>query len=497
MRKFATCTVNDNNRKAVLLIIMGLFVACMFLASGSTSPLYPYSFSGDASIFALIGKGIVNGKMPYVDLFDHKGPVLFFIEALGYGIAGRTGIFILQCMFGCVNLFYMYKTWLLVREKQGESLFIDLTFTLIAMYSVFFYTFEGGNLTEEYSLPLISMCLYFMTKYAFNVKEEGTHSYAYSFCYGICISVLAFIRLNNAVTICAGVLAIAIYLLYRKKYKNLFMNILFGFMGVVLIALPIILYFAINSALYDMIYATFIHNFQYAGVASHKSILQEPIKYIILYMPIFLSFVLMTVNVVKMEKKIELEFFDILIYCIVIFNLMCLIIGNSYAHYFTIYVPVFALIVGRYWKSKFKNVITIMLAVCVVANSFFVAKYVATVIYNNILTNDCKSQHEEIEQVVSVIPENERDSVIGYNIHARYYIHSDIIPCYKYYTFQKWWSVSNPSINIEFMEWLKNEKPLWVIKHPKENEKELIAILNESYELKRENTFLSVYRLKE
>lgn len=336
-----------------------------------------------------------------------------------------------------------------------------------------------------------------MMKYASNTKETAAHPYVYSLCYGICIGVLAFIRINNAVTICAGVLAIAIYLVYKKIYKNLFINILFGLLGCILVALPIVLYFAWNSALYDMIYATFIYNFQYAGSSGHRSIMQEPIKYITLYMPVFLSLVLITLKVVKKEEKTRLEFLDVLTYFIVIVNLLCLLIINSYVHYFATYVPVFALVLSRYWKFKFKNAKTIILAVCVLANAFFAAKYVATVIYNNILTPDCKNQHMNIEKVVSVIPEEERDSVIGYNIHARYYMYSDIIPCYKYYTFQKWWSVSDPTIDKEFMAWLENEPPLWVMKHPGERDEKLMTILNKSYELKSENDILSVYRLKE
>lgn len=488
-------TICEKNSKKILFIFLIVFVLGMLLAAGSTSPLYPQHYGGDSAIFLLIGKGIINGKIPYVELFDHKGPVLFLIEALGYGIGGRVGVFFLQCIFGCANLIFLYKIWMLVREKQEERKIVDLIFAFIAAYTVFFYTFEMGNLTEEYSLPLISGCLYLFMKYARKVREKEEHPYKYSFCYGICIGVLAFIRLNNAVTICAGVLAIVLYLLYKKKYKNLFLNILAGIAGVALVAIPIILYFAKQSALYDMIYATFIHNFKYVGASSHREFWKYPLVYITLYLPIIISLVCIIGTYLKRESK--LEFMDASIGCMVLFNLLCQLVSNSYPHYFAIYVPVFVLVMARYWKEIRKDMRTLLLVVCVLTNGFFAVKYVAGVIKNSYFTGKYDRIEKHIENVISVIPDDEKDSVIGYNIYARYYMYADIVPCYKYYTFQKWWSESNPSIDKDFMKWLNEEKPLWVITNSKENDEQLINILEEDYEIKKESVLLNVYRAKE
>ena len=38
--------------------------------------------SFDAACFSIIGKGILNGKMPYLDYVDNKGPVLYLLFAL-------------------------------------------------------------------------------------------------------------------------------------------------------------------------------------------------------------------------------------------------------------------------------------------------------------------------------------------------------------------------------------------------------------------------------
>ena len=63
----------------ILFIISALFVLIM---SYSTSPLYPYYFGGDSAQFQTIGKGWSKGMIPYKDMFDHKGPIIFLLICL-------------------------------------------------------------------------------------------------------------------------------------------------------------------------------------------------------------------------------------------------------------------------------------------------------------------------------------------------------------------------------------------------------------------------------
>ena len=55
-----------NNRLYLIYFLISVIFLSIF--SYSSSPLYD-SYGGDSSIFMLIGKGILNGKVPYVDLF--------------------------------------------------------------------------------------------------------------------------------------------------------------------------------------------------------------------------------------------------------------------------------------------------------------------------------------------------------------------------------------------------------------------------------------------
>lgn len=49
----------------------------MLCLSTSTSPLYNIPYAGDTAMFQTIGKYWAEGSLPYVDLWDSKGPLIF------------------------------------------------------------------------------------------------------------------------------------------------------------------------------------------------------------------------------------------------------------------------------------------------------------------------------------------------------------------------------------------------------------------------------------
>ncbi len=51
--------------------------------------LLTFSFGRDQSIYALVGEGVLHGRMPYRDLWDFKPPGIFLIYALAQGVFGR------------------------------------------------------------------------------------------------------------------------------------------------------------------------------------------------------------------------------------------------------------------------------------------------------------------------------------------------------------------------------------------------------------------------
>lgn len=484
---------NIKINKITLVILCFIFLLGMLLCAVFTSPLFPYSLGDDSALFTLIGKGITEGKVVYKDLFDHKGPILFFIEAFGYFFGGRTGIFILQCIFGLVNLFLSYKIWVKLRQNQANNGFIDLLIVFITGCAYFFFVFQHGNLSEEYSLPFIFLSILLFVNYALKSESDPKHPYWYSFFHGVTLSILVFIRLNNTITVISGVFAILLYLIYKKEYKNIFVNILFGLLGVCVTCLPIVIYFALKSALFDMLYATFIYNFKYAGNIGHQSIIANLSKFAVLYLPIVISILLIALRI-KSSKKIT--FLNFMLIIIVIFNAVVLIVANIYPHYFTVYVPVFILVLSAnftFERKKFKNLMLYLLSLICVLN---VGISVAKQFYANHIINNQKEIYTCVSDAVKIIPEDEKDSVVGFNFPCSYYLYADIVPCFKYYTHQEWWSKNDPKIIDSFVEHINSGGASWLLILPNEDNEDVLRVVSEKYELVEENRCMKLYKFK-
>ena len=56
------------------LVLAALFVSAF---SYGTSPFYVNHAFSDSAMFQVIGKGWAEGSLPYVDLWDSKGPLIF------------------------------------------------------------------------------------------------------------------------------------------------------------------------------------------------------------------------------------------------------------------------------------------------------------------------------------------------------------------------------------------------------------------------------------
>ena len=107
------------NEKKYLIIIVILIAVNLFLFSG-ISPLHSiYNMQYDEWIFYLIGKGMVNGKVPYLDLADHKGPYLFYLFALmNLMPSNHLGLFIVSTIIYAVIGIFVFKISCLILSAR-------------------------------------------------------------------------------------------------------------------------------------------------------------------------------------------------------------------------------------------------------------------------------------------------------------------------------------------------------------------------------------------
>ena len=101
--------VNKKTVSGYVVIAVAAVTFALFF-SVTTSPLYEYGAYCDSAMFQVIGRGWCDGVLPYVGLWDSKGPMIFFINALGYAMTGtQLGVFILQVLFLAVTVSVAFR----------------------------------------------------------------------------------------------------------------------------------------------------------------------------------------------------------------------------------------------------------------------------------------------------------------------------------------------------------------------------------------------------
>lgn len=491
-------------------LLLAISIVFLLIYSAATSPISSF-FGADSAFFILVGKGMTDGLLPYRDFFDMKGPNLFLIEYIGQLLVkGRLGAFIIQSINLFLSLFIVSKIYINQTDTTISNWQNFLKFTLFIIFPFLFiasYTFERGNLTEEFSLPVLLLSLYFFLSYL--KKSENSKQYKHpiiiGFFYGCSFSFFAFIRINNAALLGAILLTIFVILIVKKELLNLFLNGISFLIGIILASLPVLIYCWSNNILQDMLYQVFIFGFQYS---SEQSFVQKILNTIVSQWGVILFFTLPIICLLVFKiKNWKLMLFSISSFILL---LIAVFMGNGYLHYFTLGIPsiVFACII---LVNNFKNInlkempsklLVLFLSIIFILQLPLCAKATASCALK-ILNLDTNTTHNnsQILEIKEQIPEEDFDNVYVYGISScsNWYLVSNLYPDNKYCDWQNHYMTISPNIKEELHTWLSNNGSKWLVisKEEKRINSNTKEIINSHYNLFTENDSFFLFKRNE
>lgn len=455
------------------IYIILFFIAALFVAfcSTSTTPLLETPIAGDSVMFQTIGKYWSKGIIPYIGLWDSKGPIIFFINAFGYFLVeSKMGIFVIQIINLFITLIFIFKIL-----KTAFSIKMSLLLAIILLGALNF-NYEGGNFTEEYLLPFLTFSLYCFVKSIKDIEKNGTsfvHNYKYAFVYGVCFAFCLLTRVTNAIGLCFGVLIICIYLFVNKQYKNIFYNALWFIVGFMLLFLPFYIYFAYHNLSYEFWYGTILYNIDYAGSSSFR-IEPTSINGFITYLGSYaLCFVGVLILIINKNKKIR--------------GIMWVVIGTishawllkcmGYNHYAMIvfpYLPIIFIELQQLYESckqikLLKKSISVVL-ICVIGLNLLggISSFKTNLLtfYYNYYTIPNKHPLEPEQVAIDMynsIPDNEKYSFVAYNCYTGLYLKLNVCPYYRYFTLQDWASSKSKSLKLRINEVYSKGNAKWIL----------------------------------
>ena len=239
-----------------------LFCLCLAGAAGTLLRLFPANTlppERDSSVFLYMGREMLKGKIPYRDLFDHKGPLLYWLQAFGQWLTpgSFTGVWILELLHMAAAILFLYKAC----RALTDNIAAVCAALLVSFCICGWRLYQGGNFAEEYALPWISLAL--MVFYRF--WRDGRYRKYEIILLGAGFGAVVLLRVNMAAVWLACIPAVMIRLVREKRFPELGGCVLLFTAGMCLMLLPAILWCLATDSLRQMWEDYILFNFLYTG----------------------------------------------------------------------------------------------------------------------------------------------------------------------------------------------------------------------------------------
>jgi 4-amino-4-deoxy-L-arabinose transferase-like glycosyltransferase len=221
------------------------------------APLFTAPFDPDQGGYATIARGWIDGAIPYRDLWDNKGPMLYLWYVISFAWLGE-GIVAPRVVAGIVAGATVPCVWGAARALFGPR-------EALAAAAIFSLSFLNNYLQVTANAEVFMLLPLTAGFWAFAVGARGGNLFAFVLA-GALTSLAVFTRQSAIWAFVAyGAWGGVLFLRNPDERKDQVLSMLALGLGAVAGALPVIIYFAANDALYDLWYGMFEFNLYWSG----------------------------------------------------------------------------------------------------------------------------------------------------------------------------------------------------------------------------------------
>lgn len=417
----------SNKRKLQLLYCF--MIASIFLAIGSCcSFLYSINSWVDSNCFFTVGKSMLNGKILYRDIYEQKGPMLYFIHIIAVLISRHSffGVFVLEIIFFSGYLFFSLR---LSEEYISKTKLIYLIPPMLSMIILTAKAFGLGDSAEEFSLVFIIYTIYTII---YMQHKERTLTTLESFCIGVSAAMVLWIKYTMLGFFIATAIYILIYTL-KKDSRKLIRICGFGVLGCIVVTILVLVYFGANQALTDLWKGYFYNNmFLYPGevTGSHLVLIARILVGVLMNDKLFALFLcggIIWIYLIWKNDRIFLTFSFVGLLLGVYWG------GRTYPYYALILfvysvfgIVAFVRCIGKVEVIKKENVelifgiVILFLVVCLWGN--------------NVPRMKIKKEELPQYQFAEIINKKKNPTLLNYGfLDGGFYLAADVIPNSKYF----------------------------------------------------------------
>lgn len=375
--------------KHKMCILCFLFTAFALFFCSKNSFLYVRNDWSDENVYMTIARGMHDGKTLYRELFDHKGPILYFIYyLLAFLSKGYWPVYLLEVLSYGLFVYYSYKTIVLYVDTITvcKGLFFIVIISCVPVTMSGF--FMGGSLEE------LSLCL-FMIPIFWVLKAICLNTWVLWYQVVLC-GVFCGLCFWTKYTFCGFFFGLCLFVVWRDfQYKcSLLRDVSLFLFGFLLWLIPVLIYCIDSKCLFDMIRIYFYDNlFAYPdssvgvrfGVRLISNVCMFFVHHLIAFIALLLSFVywLCDKRFSQARLLILLTFIGLFL-SVIVFGVPFLYYGFVFNLYLFAGYLVCVRLVGH--VDCFKSHVNVIMSVCVLLlclNTVFFNKNIYYLDYND------------------------------------------------------------------------------------------------------------------
>ena len=384
-------------------------VSLIFFAFGYLPLIYLVPLGWDQGSFLYTGTVISNGGNPYLDSWDFKGPLIYYLNALSVSLFDHPrGVFILEMLWNC---FFVFVALSLVEKTQPLTrFFYPLTVAILS----FMLIMMGGNLTETWSFgpQILSYSILYRVLNITNTDLRMNKAFFYCAIQSIIFFICFELRPNNAMGVAVALMITTLVLAKKLEYRGYLIYFVQCLNLVVLFGVSFI-FIIVQGYWGDYLEQAFVFNFYYADQFSNTDRINNAIFLFskILKMPIFIFAIcnliwVLAKNKIILKQKIVNSFLLIILADI----LSVTISGMPWLHYLILVIPSSLFLSHCLMPQKFINLDLVKSNTVFVVSCMIILISIGTIInsrwYTAFTEESYKNKESILYQTSQFISEN-------------------------------------------------------------------------------------------
>ena len=231
------------------LLLPFLVSALVIGVCSKSSPLYPMNDWVDVNCFFTVGRGIRHGMVPYLDLYEQKGPLVYFLYALAALVSEKSfiGVFLMEAV--CFAVF----RGRIAETLSGASWAYPVTAAVTGVLIPVTPAFSHGGSAEELMLPVLAFGLFTVIH---SLDGGGELSRRQGVLLGAACAAVFWAKYTFCGLFAGLALGVAACYAVKKRFRELLCLIGRFLIGFMIPSAMILLWFAVRGALPEMLNAS-------------------------------------------------------------------------------------------------------------------------------------------------------------------------------------------------------------------------------------------------